>query len=132
MSDEEPATKEIGGTITVGGNEYVECPVCGLVHVHIEGVGVHQKDRRVDVGPESDVRVTPDDAEEQAEQLARGALHRPRGSRVEVAFWCENGHRFTLALAFHKGAVTSVFERGPDVPETEDGSADWPPELWRD
>lgn len=70
--------------------EPITCPYCGFDYVHLSAVVVHQGQHRHTL-------------------TGRHAIHETnaepsgRGSTVTVAFWCEEGHAWTVAWAFHKG-----------------------------
>lgn len=44
-----------------------------------------------------------------------------RGSGIEIEAYCESGHRFTIALRFHKGSVLVTTTRLDDCPPDPDG-----------
>lgn len=50
-----------------------------------------------------------------------------RGSRIEVMFFCEEGHRWSQTFQFHKGATfTAIVMRQPFA------EGDPQKEMWRD
>ena len=89
------------------------CPVCGFNYVHIAQVWVDQG------------HVSAELTDDKVQIRGTGRDNGHRGSEVTLAFFCENGHWFEFAFAFHKGN-TSVALRTAHIDQ-----ASITPELWR-
>lgn len=96
-----------------GSEKHVCCPVCGFNYVHIAQVTVDQGHIRAEL------------TDDKVQFRGTGRDHGHRGSEVTLAFFCERGHWFEYAFAFHKGN-TSVALRTADI-----DSASITTELWR-
>jgi hypothetical protein len=71
----------------------VRCPYCtGEFHnVHIDSVKVN-RDGEITIVDYSGTHMT------------RG-LPAGRGGRIEIIYWCENGHKWIHGIQFHKGST---------------------------
>lgn len=95
--------------------ETLRCPFCGFEYVHIEAV-------KVNAGGEI------------TEVTSSGLCYwrgkaSGRGARIDITFWCENGHRWTRSLQFHKGMT---FVEDTLLEEVEDFELPAWKDLWRD
>ena len=96
----------------------LSCPVCDFECVHLVACTVEQE--------KTSVHVTHDRLTQQAIPPSGR-----RGSTVKVEAYCEEGHRFVLCMAFHKGSVFVWHARLPDCPGNESEGYTPPEELWR-
>jgi hypothetical protein len=97
----------------------LNCPVCAFECVHLVSCVVEQNTQSVAI-----------DCDEIYVSKIRPSGK--RGSRIRIEAYCEEGHRFLLWLAFHKGSVYLHHERLEDCPGDADGGFEAPEELWRD
>ena len=92
----------------------VKCPFCDFEYVHIEAV-------KINAGGEITIHTPGGIYHRRGEPAGRGA-------RVEIVFWCENGHRWIRSFQFHKG-ITYIEDELID--EADGNFLDWK-DLWRD
>src|SRR3989304_5591618 len=94
-------------------DQKVLCPKCGASDVHIERVDIDQGKNFCSIARDAAIQI-----EERKPQA--------RGSNIQIWFWCEDYHHFTLEFQFHKGVT--FFQSGilPDLDPEE------AKELWRD
>ncbi len=88
----------------------VICPVCEFEYIHPVSVEVNAGGSITTVD-QLGTRMTA------GKPAGRGVL-------ISLGFTCENGHNFTIALQFHKGATSAALV---DV-----GEGEWQPTIWRD
>jgi len=98
------------------GQACLKCPFCGFQCNHPTRVRVVQKPLAVDV--------TADNVVVREGEVAGYG----RGSTIELEFYCENGHLWTLQMHFHKGVVF-LEAIGKEVDPPLDPV---PKEFWRD
>ena len=80
---------------------YLCCPVCGFFCTHLKACEVNQLGSITTVTAEGT-------------KLALGTPS-GRGTRITINCTCEEGHRFQIALQFHKGSILVSTARGEDV-----------------
>jgi hypothetical protein len=100
--------------------DVMRCPVCEYQYTHLVSCTVDQLGEVTTVRGTGTTRHT-----------------RPstpyRGSRIEIEAYCEAGHRFAIALRFHKGSVLVTTTELEDCPLDPVGGGYIPPvELRRD
>jgi hypothetical protein len=96
------------------------CPVCGFHCTHLTACTVNQLGEVTTIrGTGTTMHVLP--------------ASPARGSRIDIEAYCEEGHRFTITLRFHKGSVYVTTTRLQDCPLELSGEGYSPPvELRRD
>jgi hypothetical protein len=99
------------------------CPKCDSEYCHFVQVDVIQGQDSTIIQAERTLQVKSD--------LQTSA----RGSEVILHIYCEEGHKFRVRMAFHKGTITLYYSDPVDLPIIVDGNLerpDYPDGLWRD
>ena len=81
------------------------CAVCGYDYVHIERVDVDQGDAGFVVADRTCVVL----------EKKHDNKKWSNGSEARIFFWCESGHKFSLAFNFHKGMTYVSSRDGGEV-----------------
>ena len=86
------------------------CPVCGFEYIHPLSISVITKPITTTIDSKG-TRIYPT-TKEQMKNLGKGV-------RIEMEYYCENGHHGKIIFQFHKGQTFMEYEELPQINDWE-------------